>query len=169
MLTDLARTGVDFLDAIIDVNRFPIPEIQEMNLSTRKIGLGIMGFADALIKLGIPYESDEALRFAERVMAHIQKVGHERSRELGAEKGSFPAIGKSTFTGEMRNSTVTTIAPTLFGLRRHLRGGGSYLHFHQFPGTGADARDPLRSSRHAFTHRYVSGQPGPLRPPEHLE
>jgi ribonucleoside-diphosphate reductase alpha chain len=112
MLAGLARTGVDFLDAIIDVNRFPIPEIQEMNLSTRKIGLGIMGFADALIKLGIPYESDEALRFAERVMALIQKVGHERSRELGAEKGSFPAIGKSTYAGEMRNSTVTTIAPT---------------------------------------------------------
>jgi ribonucleoside-diphosphate reductase alpha chain len=112
MLTDLVRTGVDFLDAIIDVNRFPIPEIQEMNLATRKIGLGIMGFADALIKLGIPYESDEALRFAERVMSLIQKVGHERSKELGAEKGSFPAIGKSAFKGEMRNSTVTTIAPT---------------------------------------------------------
>ncbi len=112
MLVALSRTGVDFLDAIIDVNRFPIPEIQEMNLSTRKIGLGIMGFADALIKLGIPYESEEALRFAERTMALIQKVGHERSQELGAEKGSFPAIGKSTYTGEMRNSTVTTIAPT---------------------------------------------------------
>jgi ribonucleoside-diphosphate reductase alpha chain len=112
MLTDLVRTGVDFLDAIIDVNRFPIPEIQEMNLATRKIGLGIMGFADALIKLGIPYESDEGLRFAERVMSLIQEVGHERSRELGAEKGSFPAIGKSTYSGEMRNSTVTTIAPT---------------------------------------------------------
>jgi ribonucleoside-diphosphate reductase alpha chain len=112
MLTGLARTGVDFLDAIIDVNRFPIPEIQEMNLATRKIGLGIMGFADALILSGIPYESDEALRFAERVMALIQEAGHERSRELGAEKGSFPAIGKSTYSGEMRNSTVTTIAPT---------------------------------------------------------
>ncbi|MDD1662669.1 MAG: adenosylcobalamin-dependent ribonucleoside-diphosphate reductase [Methanomicrobiales archaeon] len=112
MLSDLARTGVDFLDAIIDVNRFPIPEIQAMNLATRKIGLGIMGFADALIMLGIPYESAEALRFAERVMALIQEVGHERSRELGGEKGSFPAIGKSTFKGEMRNSTVTTIAPT---------------------------------------------------------
>jgi ribonucleoside-diphosphate reductase alpha chain len=112
MLTDLARTGVDFLDAIIDVNRFPIPEIQEMNLRTRKIGLGIMGFADALIMLGIPYESEEALRFGERVMALIQEVSHERSRELGAGKGSFPAIGKSTFAGEMRNSTVTTIAPT---------------------------------------------------------
>ena len=112
MLAGLARTGVDFLDAIIDVNRFPIPEIQEMNLATRKIGLGIMGFADALIRLGIPYESGEALRFAERVMALIQKVGHERSEELGAEKGSFPAIGKSVFSGAMRNSTVTTIAPT---------------------------------------------------------
>jgi ribonucleoside-diphosphate reductase alpha chain len=112
MLSGLVRTGVDFLDAIIDVNRFPIPEIQEMNLATRKIGLGIMGFADALIRLGIPYESGEALHFAERVMSLIREVGHERSRELGAEKGSFPAIGKSTYSGEMRNSTVTTIAPT---------------------------------------------------------
>ncbi|MDD1667946.1 MAG: ribonucleoside-diphosphate reductase, adenosylcobalamin-dependent, partial [Methanomicrobiales archaeon] len=112
MLAGLVRTGVDFLDAIIGVNRFPIPEIQEMNLATRKIGLGIMGFADALILLGIPYESGEALRFAERVMALIQEVGHERSEELGEEKGSFPAIGKSTYTGAMRNSTVTTIAPT---------------------------------------------------------
>ena len=112
MLADLTRTGVDFLNAIIDVNRFPVPEIQEMNAATRKIGLGIMGFANALIRLGIPYESGEALRCAGRVMALVQKVGHERSQELGAEKGSFPAIGKSTYSGEMRNSTVTTIAPT---------------------------------------------------------
>jgi ribonucleoside-diphosphate reductase alpha chain len=112
MLSELARTGVDFLNAIIDVNRFPIPEIQEMNAATRKIGLGIMGFADALIKLGIPYESGEALRFAEGVMSLVQKAGHERSAELGGELGSFPAIGKSTYTGAMRNSTVTTIAPT---------------------------------------------------------
>jgi len=112
MLAELTKTGVDFLDAIIDVNRFPIPEIQEMNLSTRKIGLGIMGFADALILSGIPYESGEALRFGERVMALIQEAGHERSGELGAEKGSFPAIGRSIYKGEMRNSTVTTIAPT---------------------------------------------------------
>jgi len=112
MLAGLARTGVDFLNAIIDVNRFPIPEIQEMNAATRKIGLGIMGFADTLIRLGIPYESDEALAFAGRVMALVQKAGHERSAELGAEKGSFPAIGKSIYSGEMRNSTVTTIAPT---------------------------------------------------------
>ncbi|HVP24507.1 MAG TPA: adenosylcobalamin-dependent ribonucleoside-diphosphate reductase [Methanomicrobiales archaeon] len=112
MLAGLVRTGVDFLNAIIDVNRFPIPEIQEMNAATRKIGLGIMGFADALIKLGIPYESDEALQFADRVMSRIQALGHERSGELGAEKGSFPAIGKSIYTGDMRNSTVTTIAPT---------------------------------------------------------
>jgi ribonucleoside-diphosphate reductase alpha chain len=115
MLADLARTGVDFLDAIIDVNRFPIPEIQEMNLATRKIGLGIMGLADALIRLGIPYESDEALRFAGRVMALIQKAGHERSAELGGEKGSFPAIGKSIFTGTMRiTSASSSSIPPLY-------------------------------------------------------
>jgi len=112
LLDSVVRCGVDFLDAVIDVNRFPLPEIRDQTLATRKIGLGVMGFAEALIRLGIPYESEEALRFAGRLMGSIEAVARERSGELGAEKGSFPAIGGSVHSGDMRNATVTTIAPT---------------------------------------------------------
>ena len=112
LLTEVVRSGIDFLDAVIDVNRFPLPEIREKTLATRKIGLGVMGFAEALIRLGIPYESAEALRFAGSLMERIQKTARERSGELGARKGSFPAIEGSVFSGAMRNATVTTIAPT---------------------------------------------------------
>ena len=105
--------GVEFLDAVVDVNRFVIPEIREQTLLTRKIGLGVMGFADALIMLGIPYESQEALTLGDRIMAFIQDEGHAASRELGELKGAFPAIDKSIYSGTtMRNSTVTTVAPT---------------------------------------------------------
>jgi ribonucleoside-diphosphate reductase alpha chain len=112
LLTTVVRCGIDFLDAVIDVNRFPLPEIRDKTLATRKIGLGVMGFAEALIRLGIPYESEEALRFAGTLMGGIEAVARERSEELGARKGSFPAIGGSVYTGDMRNATVTTIAPT---------------------------------------------------------
>lgn len=108
----VTRTGVRFLDAVIDINRFPVPEIRERTLLTRKIGLGVMGLADAFILMGIPYESEEALRIADRTMALISHEARETSRELGEEKGSFPAIGRSIYTGAMRNATVTTIAPT---------------------------------------------------------
>jgi len=108
----VTRRGVQFLDAVIDVNRFPLPEIKEKTLLTRKIGLGIMGLADALILMEIPYESEEALRFADRTMALISREAHETSRELGEERGSFPAIEQSIYSGAMRNATVTTIAPT---------------------------------------------------------
>jgi ribonucleoside-diphosphate reductase alpha chain len=113
---DLVKTvthrGVQFLDAVIDINRFPLPEIRKNTLRTRKIGLGIMGLADALILLEIPYESREALHFADRTMALVSREAQATSRELGDEKGSFPAIDKSIYTGAMRNATVTTIAPT---------------------------------------------------------
>jgi ribonucleoside-diphosphate reductase alpha chain len=112
LLRRVARQGVRFLDAVIDINRFPDPRITEKTLLTRKIGLGVMGFADALILQEIPYESDEALRFADRTMAFIAREARDASRELGEEKGSFPAIDKSIYAGPMRNATVTTIAPT---------------------------------------------------------
>ena len=111
----LSRTvwlAVEFLDAVIDVNRFPVPLIREHTLLTRKIGLGVMGFADLLIRMGIPYQSDEALSTAERIMRFIQHESHEASRMLGEGKGSFPAIDQSVFREPMRNATVTTIAPT---------------------------------------------------------
>jgi len=112
LVRTVTRQGVKFLDAVIDINKFPVPEIREKTLLTRKIGLGVMGLADAFILMGIPYESMEALRFADRTMALISHEAQETSRELGEEKGSFPAIDKSIYTGAMRNATVTTIAPT---------------------------------------------------------
>lgn len=112
LLLSTTRSAVDFLDRVIDVNQFPVREIAEKTLLTRKIGLGVMGFAEALIMLGIPYQSEEALAFAERTMKTIQEAARSRSGELGGERGSFPAIDQSIFTGEMRNATVTTIAPT---------------------------------------------------------
>ncbi len=111
-LLAVADRGVRFLDAVIDINRFPLPEIAEQTRRTRKIGLGIMGLADALILAGIPYASKEALRFAGETMNLIAGRARETSRELAEEKGSFPAIDESIFAGPMRNATVTTIAPT---------------------------------------------------------
>ncbi len=107
-----ARLGVRFLDAVIDTNRFPAPEIRDKTLLTRKIGLGVMGLADALILMGIPYESDNALKFADTIMELIAREAQATSREMGEEKGSFPAIDRSIYTAPMRNATVTTIAPT---------------------------------------------------------
>ncbi|MDT8357811.1 MAG: hypothetical protein RQ758_04820, partial [Methanomicrobiaceae archaeon] len=112
LLHYLVRTGVEFLDAVIDANRFPIPEIRDRTLLTRKIGLGVMGLAELFILLEVPYESHEALVMAERLMECIQKEARETSHELGEWKGSFPVIDKSVFSSEMRNATVTTIAPT---------------------------------------------------------
>ncbi len=112
LVRGVTRRGVQFLDTVIDVNRFPVPENREKTLLTRKIGLGIMGLADTLIRMEIPYESEEALRFADRTMGLISREAHATSRELGEEKGSFPAIEKSIYSGAMRNATVTTIAPT---------------------------------------------------------
>jgi ribonucleoside-diphosphate reductase alpha chain len=112
LLATVVRCGVDFLDAVVDVNRFPLPEIRARTLATRKIGLGVMGFSEALIRLGIPYESEEAIRFAGSLMGRVQAAARERSEELGTQKGSFPAIEGSVFSGDMRNATVTTIAPT---------------------------------------------------------
>jgi len=109
---DVADRGVRFLDAVIDVNRFPVPAIRTKTLLTRKVGLGVMGLADALILMEIPYESATALRFAARTMALIARRARETSRQLGEEKGSFPAIDQSIWSGPMRNATVTTVAPT---------------------------------------------------------
>ena len=112
MVLALTDRGVRFLDAVIDVNRFPVPEIRAKTLLTRKVGLGVMGLADVFILMEIPYESAEALRFAARTMALIARRARETSRQLGEEKGSFPAINQSIWSGAMRNATVTTVAPT---------------------------------------------------------
>ena len=112
LLKSVTRLSVEFLDSVIDVNSFPTSEIRRSTLLTRKIGLGVMGLADALIRLSIPYSSPEAVDMTGRIMNSIQTEAKETSRELGEKKGSFPAIEKSMYQGEMRNATVTTVAPT---------------------------------------------------------
>jgi len=114
LLEKTVRTAVHFLDNVIDMNKFPIPEIEKMTKGNRKIGLGVMGWADMLIQLEISYCSVEALRLAEKVMSFIQKIARETSKELARERGPFPNFSKSIFAdGEpIRNATLTTIAPT---------------------------------------------------------
>ncbi|MGB9590611.1 MAG: adenosylcobalamin-dependent ribonucleoside-diphosphate reductase, partial [Candidatus Hydrothermia bacterium] len=105
--------AVRFLDDVIDVNAFPLPKIREKTLANRKVGLGVMGFADLLVLIGIPHSSVEAIRAAEALMRFIQEKARATSTMLGEEKGSFPNIDRSVFRGTpMRNATVTTIAPT---------------------------------------------------------
>ena len=115
--TKLDRTielAVRFLDNVIDVNTYPLPEIDKATKLTRKIGLGVMGWADMLLRLNIPYNSVRALELAEKLMKHITDMARDCSRLLGKERGSFPAKDLSIWKDErfMRNAALTTIAPT---------------------------------------------------------
>jgi len=115
-LRSLVHTGVHFLDNVIDVNKFPLQEIEKMTRANRKIGLGVMGWADMLIKLEIPYNSEEAVQLGEKIMKFISDEARIKSQELSKKRGAFSTFKESTFaekgSKELRNATLTTIAPT---------------------------------------------------------
>ena len=113
-LDDVVGLAVRFLDDVIDVSRYPLPELAEATRATRKIGLGVMGLAELLVTLGIPYDSEEAVRLAGRVMRHIQLSAHTTSARLADIRGSFPALAESRYAGSgpKRNAQVTSVAPT---------------------------------------------------------
>ena len=112
----VVKTAVRFLDNVIDMNRYPISRIETKTKQTRKIGLGVMGFADMLIKLGINYDTDEAIKYAHDVMGFIRKAAVTASMELALTRGVFPSYRGSIWQVErgirVRNAALTTIAPT---------------------------------------------------------
>ena len=114
-LQGIVHLAVRFLDDVIDSSHYPIPQIAERTKASRKIGLGIMGFADMLVLLGIPYDSEEAIRIGERLMTFITCEAQVESSRLAEMKGNFPNYANSVFPEKgkkMRNATLTTIAPT---------------------------------------------------------
>lgn len=127
LLKKTVRSATRFLDDVIDANAYPLPQIEKVTKSIRRIGLGVMGWADMLIRLGIRYDSNEALMLAEQVMSFITENARKMSMELAEERGPFPEFNNSIWARlgykPLRNSTVTTIAPT--GTISIISGGAS--------------------------------------------
>jgi len=114
-LRKTVRLAVRFLDNVVDANVYVLPEIEKITKGNRKIGLGVMGFADMLIKMSIKYDTEEGTKMGEKLMKFIDSEAKKTSEELGEEKGSFPNFPESVWKKQfktMRNATVTTIAPT---------------------------------------------------------
>ena len=114
LLSDTVKKAVHFLDNVIEVNKYPLEEISRQTRLTRKIGLGVMGFADMLFRLKIPYNSEQGIETASKLMSFINDTAHAASRELAKTRGAFPAFEQSIYAGgePIRNATCTTIAPT---------------------------------------------------------
>jgi len=149
-LSRATRTATRFLDNVVEVNLYPLPEIADLSRANRKIGLGVMGFAEMLIRLGIPYDSEEALGVADRVMRCIDEASLEESRRLAESRGAFPNFERSAFAGgpPLRNATRLAVAPTgtisiiagvtggiepVFSVglhRRHILDGSEFFELH---------------------------------------
>jgi ribonucleoside-diphosphate reductase alpha chain len=115
-LRETVHNCVHFLDNVIDANKYPVPEIERVTKSNRRIGLGVMGFADMLCLMGVAYDSEEALKIGEKIMKFINDEAHKKSEDMGKKRGSFPNFNGSLWEKEgykyMRNATATTVAPT---------------------------------------------------------
>ena len=117
LLAATVHAAVRFLDNVIDMNQFPLPEIGEMTRGNRKIGLGVMGFADLLFKLGLPYDSEQSVEIAERLASFVRKTAWDSSVRLAQARHPLPALDGSLWDTDrggrpVRNASVTTIAPT---------------------------------------------------------